>query len=487
MACIFGRLVGKAELDTIYDIVVVGGGVSGCMAAIAAGRLGSRVLVIEKCGFLGGALTSFGVGPMMTFFAGEKQVIQGLMGELVERLVARGYSTGHVRDTTTFTSYITPFDAEGLKIVLDEMLEESGCTVLFHTMIGAVQTGYGELEKARIEAITVCNKQGLSQIRAQVFIDATGDADLAHLAGVPTNKGRESDKCMQPLTMNIKMCNVDTEKLRTHVLQHMKEFQKFIGDGIYIVADAKVLAIAGFREAFQRATKAGELTIPRNNVLFFGTNREGEYIINTSRIIGCDSTDPFRLSEAEQEGRRQAHALAAFFKKYVEGFQHAMVTVIGPSVGIRQSRQVKGVYTLTSEDIFTYKKFQSTICYSAYPVDIHNPNGSDSKGIHLSDRERPYHIPYEIMITHEFANLLITGRCVSATFEAQAAIRTTPTVGALGHACGVAAHVAICNAMNRSSVAALHAISGSIDVRAVDIKEVQSLLVQQGAYLQGCV
>ena len=139
--------------DKQYDVIVAGGGVSGTVAAIAAGRLGADVLILEEGAYLGGALTGCGVGPMMTFHAGEKQVIRGIMEEIVERLKTDGYSTGHIYDTMQYISYLTPFNSEGLKVVLDEMTAEAGCTVLFHTFIGAAVCGEGKIESLPVCAI----------------------------------------------------------------------------------------------------------------------------------------------------------------------------------------------------------------------------------------------------------------------------------------------------------------------------------------------
>ena len=161
-----------------FDVVICGGGVSGCTAAIAAARSGASVLVIEQNGYLGGSLTACGVGPMMTFHAGEKQVIRGIMQELVDALKARGWSSGHVADTKQYTSTITPFSAEGLKLILDEKLRQAGCEVLFHTFLGHVN-----VEDGAICSITVCNKDGLHELSGRVFVDATGDGDLAAWSG----------------------------------------------------------------------------------------------------------------------------------------------------------------------------------------------------------------------------------------------------------------------------------------------------------------
>ena len=211
--------------DKQYDVIVAGGGVSGTVAAIAAGRLGADVLILEEGAYLGGALTGCGVGPMMTFHAGEKQVIRGIMEEIVERLKTDGYSTGHIYDTMQYISYLTPFNSEGLKVVLDEMTAEAGCTVLFHTFIGAAVCGEG-----KIESLTVCNKDGIHSVSARVYIDGTGDGDVAAFAGAPMTKGRESDGAAQPMTMNMKYLNVDTEAIKEHIRTHIADFSRHQGN-----------------------------------------------------------------------------------------------------------------------------------------------------------------------------------------------------------------------------------------------------------------
>lgn len=142
-----------------YDVVVMGGGISGAMAAIAASSAGARTLIIESQGFLGGTLTANGVGPMMTFHAGEKQAIQGFTDQLIERLKKLGKSPGHIVDTVGFTYSVTPFDAEAMKHELELMVVENGGEILYHTMLVSVKT-----ESGNIVSITVCNKSGLSEI-----------------------------------------------------------------------------------------------------------------------------------------------------------------------------------------------------------------------------------------------------------------------------------------------------------------------------------
>lgn len=449
--------------DNSFDVIIAGGGDSGSVAAIAAGRCGASVLVIEQSGFLGGTLTGCGVGPMMTFHAGEKQVIKGIMQEIVDELVKRGYSSGHVKDTTQYISYLTPFSSEGLKLVLDEMVTGAGCNVLFHTFVGGTETKDG-----KITGLRVCNKDGIHTVTGKVIVDATSDGDVAAFVGVPMTKGREIDGAAQPMTMNMKYCNVDTDELKKYVLQHLNEFDR-LKDHADLIKSEKPLALAGFDEVFREAKKKGEISILREDILFFETSRKNEYIINTTRILDHDSTDAASLSDAEFVGRRQCAELDAFLRKYVPGFRSALLEFTGPSVGVRGSRQLVGRYTLTAEDIISRKKFASVIAHSAYPIDIHNPKGEGTDTTFMSEFGTYYNIPYEIMVCEEIQNLLVTGRCVSASFEAQAAIRTTPTVGALGHACGIAAAMAA---------------KGNGDTRKVDIKALQNKLIQQKAFLE---
>ena len=446
-----------------YDVVIAGGGVSGSVAAIAAGRLGVSVLVIEQTGYLGGTLTGCGVGPMMTFHAGEKQIIKGIMQEIVEELVKRGYSAGHVKDTTQYISYLTPFSSEGLKLVLDDMVTGAGCEVLFHTFIGGTETKGG-----KITDLCCCNKDGINTVHGKVFVDATSDGDVAAFSGARMTKGRVEDGAAQPMTMNMKYCSVDTDCLKSFLYGHLDEFPR-LKDHLALIQSATPLALAGFDRVFQQAKENGEISIPREDILFFETSQKNEYIINTTRILDHDSTNAASLSDAEMVGRRQCAELDAFLRKNVPGFRNAVLEFTGPSVGVRGSRQLVGRYTLTADDIISCKTFDSIIAHSAYPIDIHNPKGEGTETTFMSEIGTYYSIPYEIMVCDDFSNLLVTGRCVSASFEAQAAIRTTPTVGALGHACGIAAAMAA---------------QGDSDTRNVSIKMIQDKLKQQGAYLE---
>ncbi len=453
--------MGYSIYDSKPDVVIAGGGVSGCAAALAAARNGASVLLIEQNGYLGGSLTGCGVGPMMTFHAGEKQVIRGVMQELADALKERGYSPGHVPDTKQYTSTITPFQSEGLKLILDEKMQQAKVQILFHTFLGGV-----ERCASRITGVTVCNKDGLNAIRAGIYIDATGDGDLAAWAKAPMTKGRPGDGAAQPMTMKMKYCCVDTEALRRYLSAHPSRFPKLHMD---LVQSSAAMDLEGFDEEFKEAKMAGLLSIPRENVLMFGTGRPGEYIVNTTRILHHDGTDAVSLSEAERIGRAQCAELDGFLRKYVPGFSSAMLELTGPSIGVRSSRQLVGRYTLTAQDVLSRKCFADRIAHSAYPIDIHNPKGEGTDSTFMTEPGSCYSIPYSIMVCDAIDNLIVTGRCVSATFEAQAAIRTTPTAGALGQAAGTAAAIAV-----KTNTAAA----------SIDIPSLQNALKAQGAYLE---
>ncbi|AYV73412.1 FAD-dependent oxidoreductase [Bacillus sp. PK3-056] len=464
------------KVEKHYDVIVVGGGMSGVIAAIASARNGAKTLIIDQNGYFGGTLTANGVGPMMTFFAGDKQVILGIGEEMVSRLKRKGYSPGHVLDTTNYISYVTPFSAEGLKIVLDEMTTEAGADILFHSYLIDLKRNNN-----LIESILIANKDGITKFTSDVFIDATGDADLAVMADVPFQLGRETDNAMQPLTMNLKVYGVDTNELRRTVIEDPKKFPRLNRD-LNVMKNTEILSFVGFDEEFNRAKKEGKLNIPREDILFFETSTPGEFILNTSRIINESGVSAEGLTRAEIIGRKQCEELYKFLVESIPGFKNAKVAYTGPSVGVRGTRQIKGLYTLTNQDVLENRHFKSTIAHSGYPIDIHNPKGEGTLSVHVSQSkeiahnqfdksvfDNYYRIPFEIMVTNEIDNLIVTGRCVSASFEAQAAIRTTPTMTALGQAAGTAAWIA---SKQKESV------------KAIDIKMLQETLISQGSYIE---
>lgn len=443
------------------DVLVVGGGISGSAAAISAARAGSDVLLIERYGYLGGTLTSNGTGPMMTFHAGDRQVVKGITGELIERLCKKNKSPGHLFDTTCYTYTVTPFDAEAMKRELEIMLLEAGGRILCHSFVCGV-----EKNEDSITAVTVCGKDGIKKISAKVFIDASGDADISRFAGLKTHLGRKEDGLCQPVTLNMKLYNVDIEKAREYIRNNPDDFPRM---DVTKLDKAPRLSVGGYNNTFAHAIKVGEITFDREFLLYFETNNEGEVIVNTTRISSINPIKPEELTKAEIEGRRQCEEVFEFLKKRIPGFENARIAFTGPSIGVRGSAQIEGKYTITEMDIVSCKTFEDTIAHGAYPIDIHPPEGADDDMFNVVKLENGayYSIPYRALIC-DMKNLITVGRCISATFEAQAAIRVSPIAGAIGHAGGAAASIAV--------------KTGS-DVQNVDIDGVKKLLIDQGAFI----
>ena len=420
-----------AERSTHYDVIVAGGGPSGIAAAVAASRAGARTLLVERYGFLGGAGTAMMVNPWMSYWAGEGskevQIIFGVLQELIDGMSALGMY-GHPKQRTAF-------DPEALKVVAERLCLNAGVTLLYHTFLGGVR-----MDGNRISSIIAANKSGLVELSAQIYVDATGDADLSAFAGAEVEKGREVDSLTQPMTLNFRMANVDIDRMpdRQEITRRYKE-----------------------------AKARGDIRCPREDVLWFYANQPGVIHFNTTRVILKDATDPWELTEAEIEGRRQVQEIVRFLKTEIEGFENAYLQTTAPQIGVRESRRVMGEYVLTAEELLAACKFEDVIARGSYPVDIHNPNGEGTVIRRLKPGEW-YEIPFRCLIPRKIENLLVGGRPISATHEAHSAIRVQPIAMAIGQAAGAAA--AVC-------------VKDGVRPREVDVRKVQSLLQQQGAKL----
>ncbi|AJY75611.1 FAD-dependent oxidoreductase [Paenibacillus beijingensis] len=418
--------------DHHYDVVVAGGGPSGIAAAIAAAREGAKTLLIERYGFLGGAGTAMMVNPWMSYWAVGKEdhiIIFGVLKELIDGMTALG-AYGHPKQ-------MTAFDPEALKVVAERLCLEAGVALLFHSFLGSVQTD----DSGRfIQSVRVANKAGLTDFKASLFVDTTGDADLAALAGAIVEKGRAVDGLSQPMTLNFRMANVDIDRMPS-------------GEEI--------------TRRYLEAKARGEIHCPREDVLWFYANQPGVIHFNTTRVILKDATDPWALTEAEIEGRRQVQQFVAFLKKDVDGFEHSYLQTTAPQIGVRESRRIAGEYVLTAEELLAACKFDDVIARGSYPVDIHNPNGEGTVMQHLKPGEW-YDIPYRCLIPRKIENLLVGGRPISATHEAHSAIRVQPIAIAIGQAAGTAA--AIC-------------ARDQVLPRRLNARKVQEALARQGASL----
>lgn len=422
-------------MTDIFDIAVVGGGIAGSIAAIAAAQQGARVLLLEEEGYLGGSLTACGTGPMMTFHAGETQVIRGLPEVLISRLVEKGLSPGHILDTTGYTYTVTPFDAEGMKRELELMAVEAGVVLRYHaTVVDA------ERDASGIGRMQVASCGQTFAVSARYYIDASGDGDLLALAGVPFSHGRASDGKDQPMTLNIRMGHVDIDRIRALMHTNIELFP-LLADKQDWPDRAARLSISGFQEAMRQGRAQGELSFDRDIVLCFETNRQGEVIVNMTRVLDETPLAPDSITRAEMEGRRQAWEVHAFLRRHIPGFEQAALLYTGPRIGVRSSRRLQGAYCLTAEDVLGARIFEDAIAANGYPIDVHSADGEKTDSVHLAYGQY-YTIPYRCLYRQNVSNLLVAGRNLSTTFEAHASARVSPCCAAVGQAAGCAAAIA---------------------------------------------
>lgn len=414
------------------DVVIIGGGPAGIAAAIAAGRQGARVVLVERYGFVGGMSTAAMVYPWMTFHTEQgEQVIRGIAQEIVDRLQTCGGSPGHLRDTVGFVHSVTPYDPAVYQVVAAEMLQEAGVRLLLHSFVDGVIAVDG-----RVEAVRVTNKSGQLEIQAEVFVDASGDADAAYLAGAAVAKGREADSQSQPMTMKFRMRGVDLGRVKQYMQAHPDEFYE--KTPFAELDTIPLTGVSGFYSHWKRAA----VPIQRDQVLFFTGPAEDEVLINCTRVQGYDATNAVDLTTAEQEGRKQVLMIAEFLRRDVPGFERASISAVAPQIGIRESRRIIGHYALTQEDVVAGRSFEDVIARSGYPIDIHDPSGQGVTAAFIKG-DGAYDIPYRCLVSRNIRNLLAAGRCISTTHEAHATTRLTPSCMATGEAAGTAAALAV--------------------------------------------
>jgi len=440
----------------IYDVAVIGGGPAGIAAALSAARSGAKTILVERYGFLGGMSTIALVYPWMTFHtATGKQVIKGIAQEIVDRLMERNASPGHLRDTVGFVHTLTPYHPEQYKLLAFEMLEEAGVELLLHGML----TG-AEVSDGLLQSVTISHKAGMIRLRAKAFVDATGDGDLAYLAGAEWEQGNEK-QLVQPMTMKFRMKGVDLAQVKQYMQAHPEEFYEKTP-----VGELDVLPLTGV-SGFYSLWRKANLPLPRDGVLFFTGPDDDEVLVNISRVSGLNPLNAEDLSKAEVEGRKQVFMLEKFFREWIPGFERAYVSQAGTQIGIRETRRIIGEYILNGMDVLNGTRFPDVIARSGYPIDIHNPEG---KGItaNFIKEGGAYDIPYRSIVPKRLNNCLLAGRCISTTHEAQATTRLTPSCMAIGQAAGAAASI-----VAQEGTAA----------RDIDVAKLQSLLTAGGAEL----
>lgn len=457
-----------------HDVVVIGGGTAGSIAAIAAARQGADTLLIERTGALGGMST----GGMINFYNSfhnfkKEQVIGGIPYEIVEKLIGMNATPGPEMDYSGLTGSLVIFNQKLLELLLFDLVEQSGCKMLLHSyMCDVIRDG------DRIQAVSVVNKSGKMIITAGMFIDATGDADAAVMAGAPyeqTDRGTT-----QPVTLEIRVGGVDSQKVRQFICDHPDWFElemispEEIFDQKYIVQWAKGIP------ALKQWDDEGKLKYGLTyNQIWFNTHEpelsRGIYTLNATRIADIDSTNVDDLTKAEILGRKEIPILLHFFRENIPGFEDAYLLDVASQMGVRETRRIVGDYTITREDVLNGTSKPDAIAKAVAQIDIH---GSDDKShgkkffwtklAKDEDRSYSYDIPYRAMLPQGINNLLIAGRPISSTREAHGSVRFMPPCMAVGEAAGVAA--ALC-------------IREKAGTRQLDVSKLQDLLKAQGVIL----
>lgn len=445
-------------MQKTYDIVVIGGGPGGIPAAVAAARRGHKVLLVERNSFLGGAATS-GLGILGYLDRQGKKALGGIAQELMDRLEEMHGAMGHFR--CPVHNSISPISPECFKIVAVEMCREAGVEILFNNELLDVS-----VENGTVRTVTVYGKCVRTVLTAKVFIDATGDGDLAYLAGAPYVSGQDETGIMQPATLMFTVTNYDLEKLLSYAEQHPEDFgikeDYAKGYNPDFFRNTPGHCFIGLTEMIRRAKAAGDFDVPRNQFIYITTPTEGELAINTSRITNIDASDVYQLSDGLTTGYEQVHELLRFMNKYIPGFEHARLSAIAPSLGVRETRHFKGCFRLTRENMYSDEVKRQAVAQSAYNIDIHS---GVKDHIDLTPVSQPFGIPYGCMVPVQTDGLLLSGRTICLDTATYASARVMGPCIAVGEAVGEAA--ALC-------------IENGTAPRAVDLTALQARLKANG-------
>lgn len=417
-----------------YDVIVAGAGFTGFAAAVAAARQGCKVLVFDQGNAFGGAAVNCLVNPFMPYWTHDpdthekKYLSAGIFREILNELQAMGAL--HEGEMT--------FDEELLKLVLNRMAVKAGVEILFHAqLIDAV------VENGTVKSLTLAGKAGRVEVTADTFVDATGDGNLSVLCGCDYQLGREADNLCQPMTLCFRLGNVETETI--HVERPGKEVQ----------------------ELYKQYQREGKIKNPREDILTFRILHKGVQHFNSTRIVKLNPTDLFDVTRAELEAREQVFELVNFLKENVPAYKNCRVLSTAVEIGVRESRMITGQYVLTGDDLVACTKFEDSIALGNYDIDIHNPEGSGTSHYYFKPGQY-YTIPLRSLLVKDMHNLVVAGRCLSATHEAQASVRIIPICCCTGEAAGVAAAVAAKNGTGTD---------------VVDVARVQAVLKENGALL----
>jgi len=387
-----------------FDVLVVGAGSAGTTAAVAAARTGASTLLVDRFGFLGGTSTAV----LDTFYAfytpgtNPEKVVAGIPDEVVARLTEPGMA--FERPNTYGAGTGITYDPETLKRVWDDLTAEAGVRTLLHSFAFGVA-----VEDGRVAGVDVATKSGVRRLRADVVVDTSGDADVCALAGAPFEP---PDDGVQSLSTVFRMANVD-------------------------VARAEAVPKQELWARMREARDSGRYALTRIEGSVHRTPHEGVMMALMTRVRNVDATDADQLAAAEREGRRQAHEYFRFLRENVPGYERAVLVSTSPAIGVRESRRVVGEHVITANEILAGTQFPDQIARCGAPIEEHHA-GEDTRWVYLAEGST-YGIPFRALQPQGLDNVLVAGRCFSATHDAHASARSMGTCMAMGQAAGTAA------------------------------------------------
>ncbi len=411
------------------EVVVVGAGSAGCVAALAAARAGRRVLLIDRLGFPGGTSTAV-LDTFYAFFtAGEagRKIVSGLPDLPVERLRARGKVFERPNSFGSGLGYT--YDPETLKIVWAELLREHGVAVMLHSLV----TGARAVED-RVEALTVATRAGLVEVTADAFVDASGDADVIAAAG---GEMLTDSDLVQPATVTFRMAPVDVPTFREHGRPR-------------------------FRQLVRQAREQG-YDLRGDSGSLHRSGARGVALMATTRVDAPDLANPMEPGRVELQGLDQVDEWTRFLRDHMPGFEQAELVAIGAMAGVRETRRVQGRYVLTEEDVRSGATFDDQIARCGAPIE--DLASADTRWVHVGG-PGIYGLPWRCLVPTRLRGVVVAGRCLSATHAAHASARSMGTCMAMGQAAGTAAGIAV---------------ETGVDVTAVDGIELRDRLATDGA------